>query len=762
MRVAIVPLLPDHAGIGVATHLREVVAGLQARGHAVTRPASAGGDHRARVAEFGRLWAGEGRPDAVLVELPDADGQAAAGAAGALGIPLVTSFHDLPAAAAADARERVWRQVLAFHRRGRATVVKTAEIGARLQAAGIAPVFVRGAGIDRARFHPGRRNAAVRARLGAAGDAPLVLTVGRLLARKNPGLLAEAFAAVRAAVPGACAVVVGDDADGAGGAAIRAGLQAALPWVGFTGRVVGDALADIYAAADLFVLPSQTEVWPNVLFEAAASGVACVAFDRGDRLPMARIPLGDHTAFIAEAVRLAGDPAARAGVAAADLAAAAGHEWARVAERVEAALLAACAAPVARVQVEQAAEEAEGAPVVLAAWTPGGVLVVQPQAPVAAEERAAPSAGAAVGPLDIYLIDGVVGDARAGVGALARRLRAGLTARGHRVAGEAGAAIPTGGRAEGAAWREAQARRLRQAWSDARPDVVHGEMMSAFTLLAQEVAAGLGIPFTSAWHMQAAFGADAAERARLEQIALGFHRRSALCFVPTAPAARALAIQWVATVVTPFGVDHARFAPARRDEALRARWGADAGRAVVLYAGRLIAEKDPALLAAAMQAARAAGAATVIAGEGPAREQLERALPGTVFTGRIEGDALAAVFASAEVFVHPGVLDMIASAELEAMASGLALVAFARPHGDAIHRDGVTGIAVPMGDRAGFARAAAALAGDVERARAFGRAACAACAPRSWSAWLDAVEAGWRTVAQRGGAHGRRERSRQR
>jgi glycosyltransferase involved in cell wall biosynthesis len=728
MQVAIVPKPPVDAGLGWATHLEQVIAGLRARGHRVAQPVVGTGDQRARVAGFTAQWQGPARPDVVLIELADAEGQSAARAALELGIPLVTSYHDLESAVAQERRERVRQAALRFHARGRATIAKTPAIAARLTAAGIAPVFVRGAGVDPARFHPRRRRQEVRASWGAAPDAPVLLSVGKLLPRKNPGLLIRVLAAVKADMPGMRAVIVGDDEVGG---TIGAHLAAALPWAVLPGRVVGDALADIYASADLFVMPSLTEVWPNVLFEAGASGLACVAFARGEPLPMARVAHGDEAAFIAETLRLSRDAAARASCAAADLKAAGQHDWARVVDQVEAALTSAVAAAAAAVKPATAAA-GKGA-------VPGAVAVL----------RASWSPSR---PWSVYVIDGVQPGAGGGMATIVARLRAGLQARGHEVAGEAGGVMPTTGAADAAAWTAAERARLRQVWTARRPQVVHLEVLSAFTMLAQDVALGMGIPVTTAWHQVPRYvggdGAEADEKAaRMERIALEYHRRSALTFVHTEAAAKILAGHGLVTVVTPYGVDRERFSPRFRDDGLRRSWGAEASTAVVLHAGRLIPEKDPALLIATMQAAHAAGAVTVIAGEGPVRADLETALPGTVFTGRLGGDALSALFASADIFVFPGVVDLIAQAELEAMASGLALVAFARPHGDRILRDGITAVTAAMGDRAGYPAAVAALVRDLPRARAVGVAARAAMVERSWERWLDGIEAGWRSLA---------------
>ena len=119
------------------------------------------------------------------------------------------------------------------------------------------------------------------------------------------------------------------------------------------------------------------------------------------------------------------------------------------------------------------------------------------------------------------------------------------------------------------------------------------------------------------------------------------------------------------------GVDITGFVPSARDESLRAAWS-PAGKPVVGFVGRLAPEKHVERLATV--AARD-DLQVVIVGDGVDRGKLESLMPTAVFTGELRGAALAAAYASMDVFVHPGEHETFCQAVQEAMASGLPVIA---------------------------------------------------------------------------------------
>ena len=129
-------------------------------------------------------------------------------------------------------------------------------------------------GVDALRFSPGTSR--VREEFGIAASAPVIGFVGRLTADKGVPELLEAFAKVLRKRPESYLLLVGwfDAAEDALGLALRARIEG-HPRIVCTGYVA-DA-APYYRAMDLMVLPSWREGFPNVVLEAAASGVPVVA-----------------------------------------------------------------------------------------------------------------------------------------------------------------------------------------------------------------------------------------------------------------------------------------------------------------------------------------------------------------------------------------------------------------------------------------------------------------------------------------------------
>jgi glycosyltransferase involved in cell wall biosynthesis len=123
------------------------------------------------------------------------------------------------------------------------------------------------------------------------------------------------------------------------------------------------------------------------------------------------------------------------------------------------------------------------------------------------------------------------------------------------------------------------------------------------------------------------------------------------------------------------GVDAGLFSPRTRSARMRARLGAANGEILVVYVGRLAREKKLDRLASALR--RIDGVRAAIVGDGPDRARLEQVfddLPVT-FTGTLRGEELASAYASADIFAFPSDTDTFGNVVLEAMASGLPIVA---------------------------------------------------------------------------------------
>jgi glycosyltransferase involved in cell wall biosynthesis len=345
---------------GVAHTLAHLVAGLRGRGHAVevtrvrrrgerARPPGAPGEGDLLCdglpipmypelrfglparALLSRRWRRR-RPQVVHVATEGPLGWSALTAAERLQLPVSSSYHTR---FDAYARHYGWgwlagwveRGLARFHARCRATLVPGAETAARLIGQGVPNVRRLARGVDPRRFDPARRSPAVRAHWGLGPDDVALVCVGRLASEKNLELALDAFDAVRRTRPGDRLVLVGDGpwrprAEGRPGVV----LEGAVPQV---------RAGELTASGDVFVFPSLTETFGNVLLEALACGLPTVSFrDGASALHVAsgrnglQRERGDADGFVADVVRLASDPALRArlGAAARETALAVGWE----------------------------------------------------------------------------------------------------------------------------------------------------------------------------------------------------------------------------------------------------------------------------------------------------------------------------------------------------------------------------------------------------------------------------------------------------
>jgi len=173
------------------------------------------------------------------------------------------------------------------------------------------------------------------------------------------------------------------------------------------------------------------------------------------------------------------------------------------------------------------------------------------------------------------------------------------------------------------------------------------------------------------------------------------------------------------------GVDTGLFDPGKRDERLRRSWGAGPETVVAISVGRMAVEKNLPLTVRAMEAMQVArpGSVGVFVGDGPRAKALEEEHPGFVYAGSRIGEDLARHYASADVFVFPSETETFGNVVLEAMASGLAVVAYDYAAARLLIRDGENGWRVRFGDEEAFLRQAAGVcaegipAGMRERAR---------------------------------------------
>jgi glycosyltransferase involved in cell wall biosynthesis len=143
----------------------------------------------------------------------------------------------------------------------------------------------------------------------------------------------------------------------------------------------------------------------------------------------------------------------------------------------------------------------------------------------------------------------------------------------------------------------------------------------------------------------------------------------------------------------PHGVDADAFNPGYRSFAWRESRGIPGNKKMLLYAGRLVWEKDLRTLAAAYEhlTRQRRDIVLVLAGEGPIRNELEALMPGAIFLGQLDGKELSHAYASADLFVFPSTTETFGNVIIEAMASGTVPVCAREGGAAGVVQHGVTG-----------------------------------------------------------------------
>jgi len=163
------------------------------------------------------------------------------------------------------------------------------------------------------------------------------------------------------------------------------------------------------------------------------------------------------------------------------------------------------------------------------------------------------------------------------------------------------------------------------------------------------------------------------------------------------------------------GVDRQQFHPAFRSLEWRRSEGWEDTDIIPLFFGRLVREKGIADFSATIAKANKAGfrIRPMVVGDGPAKAELARQLPAdTRFLGHLSGPDLSRAIASADVLINPSTTEAFGNVNLEAMASGLAVVSADVPSAQALISHNDNGVLVSPHDVDGYADALSGLAKD--------------------------------------------------
>ena len=293
-------------------------------------------------------------------------------------------------------------------------------------------------------------------------------------------------------------------------------------------------------------------------------------------------------------------------------------------------------------------------------------------------------------------------------------------------------------------------RALQALWMRRRPDIVHIATEGPLGWSALRTARKLQLPVSSDFRTN--FDAYSEHygvgwlRRSVQAYLRRFHNLADCTLVPTEGLRQQLrASGFERLIVVQRGVDVDRFTPALRNPALRAVWGVQPGERVLLYVGRLAPEKNLELLAAAYDAMQAVqpGWRLVVVGDGPQRAWLAQRCPQAVLLGALTGEALAQAYANGDLLAFPSLTETFGNVTLEALASGLPVLAFDYAAAAEVVRHGDSGLLAPVGDTQAYLQLARTVAGDEALLQRLRAGAVHAVQHLGWGRIVEQVESIW-------------------
>ncbi|MCH7310246.1 glycosyltransferase family 1 protein [Acinetobacter sp. ANC 4805] len=250
--------------------------------------------------------------------------------------------------------------------------------------------------------------------------------------------------------------------------------------------------------------------------------------------------------------------------------------------------------------------------------------------------------------------------------------------------------------------------KVSKAFEKFAPDVVHIVTEGPLGLTALQAAKSRKIAVSSGFHSPfqdfSRFFDLAFLVKPIQRYLTWFHNSTDVTCVPSQYTEQALRSFGVTCplVVVGRGVDTVKFSPKYRSQQLRQQWGVDTNTRVMLYVGRLSPEKEVDVLIKgfhALQAQQGTNIKFVIVGDGPDRVRLSKLTTShdVIFTGSLSGRELAMAYASADVFTFASQADTFGNVVLEAIASGLPVIAYDYVCAHQHVKQGVTGWLTPLG-----------------------------------------------------------------
>ena len=289
-----------------------------------------------------------------------------------------------------------------------------------------------------------------------------------------------------------------------------------------------------------------------------------------------------------------------------------------------------------------------------------------------------------------------------------------------------------------------------------RPDIVHIATPDVLGHRALSWGRDLGLPVVTTYHTHFASYLDYYRIGFTEPVLWSvfrrFYNRCAEVYAPTPAMQEALVQHGVTSPVRlwPRGIEADRFHPSSRSDDWRRSQGFGPSDVVVAFVSRLVKEKGLDVYVDTVRTLLSEGspAKPLIVGDGPERSSLEADLPGAVFTGHLGGSDLAVAYASSDVFLFPSETETFGNVTLEAMASGVAVVAADAAGSASLIEDGRTGLLCPPRNRPAFLSATRSLIEDADRRRRIGLEARKDALSYNWPDVLERMVAYYRSVLE--------------
>ena len=239
-------------------------------------------------------------------------------------------------------------------------------------------------------------------------------------------------------------------------------------------------------------------------------------------------------------------------------------------------------------------------------------------------------------------------------------------------------------------------RRLEHLIDGFSPDIFHLASPLALGLYSAKIAKKFEIPTLSVYQTDIAgfarhYGFDMAHTS-LRKMVGKIHSQTDRTLAPSSSACIELTAQGVKEVyLWQRGVNIELFNPSKKSEVMRKLWDPSGKKLIIGFVGRLANEKR---IKDLRYLDRDSKIQLIITGDGPAQSKLRKELPNAIFMGHKSGEDLAEIYASLDLFIHPGPNETFCQAVQEALSSGVPCIVPTTGGPADLVRHGVTGYVI--------------------------------------------------------------------